>query len=93
MLVKIDLEDTYEILTIIPDYPEATFNSIDADDNLVLLKILITPVNNPHLPNVYNLGFGPIGTDSDIDDKARILHKNVNTIFLIILFCERQLTR
>lgn len=86
MPVEIDLEDTYEILTIAPDYSEATFNSIDVNNNPVLLKILITPVDNPHLPKVYNLGFGPIGTDSEIDDKARIFHKDRNKVYSTLIF-------
>jgi hypothetical protein len=86
MLVKINLEDTYEILTIAPDYSEATFNSIDVDGKPALLKISITPVDNPHLPNVYNLGFGPIGLDGEIDDKARISHKDRNKVYSTLIF-------
>jgi hypothetical protein len=86
MLVKINLEDTYEILTIAPDYSKATFHSIDADNKPVLLKIAITPVDNPHLPNVYNLGFGPIDPDGEIDDKARISHKDRNKVYSTLIF-------
>lgn len=88
MIVKVDIADTYELLTITSDLKEATFYSYDKEGNPVLLKILIKPLNYPLLPNVNNLCFGPPQDDGIIDDTAQIPHKDLNKLFsTIILFC------
>ena len=88
MVVKINIENTFELLTITSDLMEATFNSYDKEGNSVLLKIIVKPLNYPLLPNVYNLCFGPPKDDGDIDDTAQISHKDRNKLFsTIIVFC------
>jgi hypothetical protein len=86
MIVKINFEGTYELLTVTPDLMKATFNSYDKDGNPVLLKIVIEPSNYPLLPNVYNLCFGPPKDDGTIDDTAHIPHQDLNKLFSTIIF-------
>ena len=87
MVVKINFEHVYEHLATAPNFMEATFNSYDKEGNTVLLKILIEPHKNPFLPNVYNLCFGPLTREGNIDDTALIYHEDLNKLFsTIILF-------
>lgn len=88
MIVKINLDDTYELISSTPDLMEVTFYSYDRNNHPVLLKVLLEPViDAPYLSNVYNLCFGPIKMDGSIDDEAKICHKDLNKLFsTIILF-------
>lgn len=86
MIVKINLEDTYKLLSVKPDLMEATFNSYDKNGNPVLLKIVIDPPQTPLLPNVYNLCFGPPNYNGTIDDAAQIPHQDLNKLFSTIIF-------
>lgn len=53
----------------------------------VLLKIKIKNLEDQLLPNVFNLSFGPIQEDGEIDDNIRLHHQDVNRVFsTIILF-------
>jgi len=85
MIVIINLEDTYELLSVKPDLSEASFNSYDKNGNPVLLKIEIEPPQNPLLPNVYNLCFGPPNNNGTIDDGAQIPHLDINKVFSTII--------
>lgn len=88
MLVKINFDDTYEIISVSTDLTEATFNSLDKEGNPVLLKVKAEPLDYVFLPNVYNLCFGPATTDGGIDDKAQISHRDLSKLFsTIIFFC------
>ncbi len=88
MVIKINFEDTYDIISVASDYTEATFYSFNRDGKPILIKILIKPVNNPLLPGVYNLAFGPPNEVRSIDDKVRIKHQDSNRLFsTILLFC------
>jgi hypothetical protein len=87
MIVTINLEETYDLVSVEPELTEATFNSCDKNDNPVLLKIMIKPLNDPFLSEVYNLSFGPPKDDGTIDDDAKICHQDSNKVFsTIILF-------
>ncbi|NML20961.1 hypothetical protein HHL16_08755 [Pseudoflavitalea sp. G-6-1-2] len=87
MKVKIDLEDTYELLLITPDLREAAFHSCDKKGNAVLMKIQLKPAMIGLLPDVYNLSFGPPLPNGTIDDSAEISHDDLNKLFSsIILF-------
>ena len=87
MVVKINFENVYELLATASNFMEATFNSYDKEGNPVLLKILIEPHHNPFLPNVFNLCFGPLTIEENIDDTVQIYHEDLNKLFsTIILF-------
>ena len=85
-VVVINFDNTYELLASAPDLREATFNSYNKDGNAVLLKIQIDSPENPLLPNVYNLCFGPLKDDGTIDDTAQISHQDLNKVFSTIIF-------
>lgn len=87
-MVTINFESTYDLIEVSPDFSEATFKSIDCIGSIVLIKIQIRPLNNPLLPNVYNLSFGPPLIDGTVDDKIKIHHQDRNKVFsTILLFC------
>jgi hypothetical protein len=92
-MIKIDLDDTYEPISIIHYSAEFTyqsefiFQSELEQGNSVDLHIRFSKIDDNFLPNVYNLAFGPINDKNEIDDKAKIPHKNLNKLFSsIILF-------
>lgn len=77
MLIRINLDDTYEMISMSPELTEATFNSINKEGKPVLLKIKIEPPAYSLLPNVYNLCFGPPLLDGSIDDEVQISHRDL----------------
>lgn len=86
-MIKIDLEDTTEPQFVNDDLTRFTFNSILKNDEEVELHVHINKHSDPLLPNVYNLGFGPLGEDAAIDDTIKLNHSNINKVFsTIILF-------
>jgi hypothetical protein len=84
-VIRIDFENTYELITVESNFSEATFNSIDVNNKQVLLKIMIIPLNYPLLPGVYNLSFGPPNADGTINDNIRINHQDPDKMFSTIL--------
>ena len=88
-MIKINLEDTYDPIEVAKDLSFMIFNSRDKNAvDEVLIKIEILPLGDSLLPNVFNLSFGPLLENGDIDDKARINHLNTNKMFsTLLLFC------
>jgi len=86
MNITINLEDTYYPVDIKSDFSEMTFNSPQKTgwDELIFVKI--EPLDNPYLPNVYNLGFGPPDMQGGFRDDVRLKHSNVNKVFSTVLF-------
>jgi hypothetical protein len=88
MVVAINFEEVYDLLEVTIDYTEATFYTFDRCGHPILIKILLKLVDNPLLPGVHNLAFGPTNEDGSIDDQVRIKHKDSNKLFsTILLFC------
>lgn len=88
MKIAIDFERVYDIISVTPDFTEATFYTIDRCEHQVLIKIQLNLVDNPFLPGVRNLAFGPTNEDGSIDDRARIKHNDSNKLFsTILLYC------
>ncbi|SEO04869.1 hypothetical protein SAMN05216436_1303 [bacterium A37T11] len=85
-MIKIDLSNTLEPLFVNREFTEFIFLSELIDGSSKELHVLISEHPDPLLPNVYNLAFGPLGDDGEIDDQAIISHKNVNIVFSSILF-------
>ena len=84
-MIKIDLDDTFDATTASEDLKRFTFNSELKDGNVIELHVLISEHPDPLLPDVFNLAFGPLGNDNEIDDKITVRHKNVNKVFSTIL--------
>ena len=87
-MIKINLENIYEPISISEDFIEIIFHSEIENDEDIPLYIRFSSINDIHLPNVYNLGFGPIDKDGNIDDLIRLRHKNLNKLFsTLVFFC------
>ncbi len=84
-MIKINFEDTYDPIEVGEDLSFMTFHSEVKDTADILLKIIISPLGDPLLPNVYNMAFGPLLENGDIDDRAKINHHNKDKIFSTIL--------
>ena len=85
-MIKINFDSTYEPIEIADNLSFMTFTSIDKKGNEILLKIEIKPVEDPLLPNVFNMAFGPLSEVGNIDDKAKINHSDINKMFSTIIF-------
>lgn len=86
MIINIDFENTYLPINLDHDFSTMTFESPQIDGSTRLLLVKIDHKDDPLLPNVCNLGFGPPdGKDSFIDN-VRLKHPNVNKVFSTVLF-------
>ena len=54
-MIKIDFEDTFDFIEYGENLSFVTFLSPLKDSDKVLLKVKIKSLNDPLLPNVYNL--------------------------------------
>lgn len=84
-MIKINLDDTFDALTVSEDLKRFTFNSELNDNTNLELHVLISEHPDPLLPNVFNLAFGPLGADNEIDDIISVRHRNINKVFSTIL--------
>jgi hypothetical protein len=84
--ITINLEDTYDPGYIENDFSELRFNSPQKKGPHTLIVVKIEPLNNPYLPNVYNLGFGPPDGKGGFRDDVRLKHLNVDKVFSTVLF-------
>jgi hypothetical protein len=83
--VKIDLENCYELDTS-TDFCTNKFYTELKDDGPMLLGVLISNQVHHFLPDVYNLSFGPINQDNEIDDQVGITHADHSKTFSTIVF-------
>lgn len=84
-MIKIDLDNTYDATSVSEDFKEITFNSFLKTGKSIELHVCITEHPDPMLPMVYNLAFGPMGNNNEIDDQIVLSHQNVNKVFSTIL--------
>ena len=84
-MIKIDFEDTYEPIEVAENLSSMIFYTEIKNATLVLIKIEISPVVDPLLPNVVNMAFGPLSHTGDINDTAKINHQNKDKVFSTIL--------
>lgn len=85
-MIKIDLNDTFEATSVSQNLKIFTFNSELKNKTIVELHVLITKHPDNLLPNVFNLAFGPIDENGEIDDNIILKHENVNKVFSTVLF-------
>jgi len=86
MDILINFENTYEPISIESDFSEMTFHSRQKDGANELILVQIKPLNNPNLPNVHNLGFGPPDGNGRFRDDVRLRHADVPKVFSTVLF-------
>lgn len=83
--VKLDFDNTYEIVPLSNDFRVTTFTTVLEDGSSVPLRVEISSEPHALLPFVFNLAFGPTNKMGKIDDKAEILHKDYSKVFSSIL--------
>ena len=86
MRIIINLEDTYEPVTLETDLTMMTFIAPQIKNAAQELVIKIEPLGNPLLPNVYNLGFGPPDGKGGFIDNVRLKHEDAGKVFSTVLF-------
>lgn len=85
-MITINFEDTFEPESIENDLSQMTFNSPQADGTSQQILVRIDPHPDPHLPKVFNLGFGPPDVDGNFYDNIRLKHTEINKVFSTVLF-------
>ena len=84
--VKINFEERYKIDTVSDNLSSSSFQTILKDGSNVQLGVQISDEMHPLMPDVYNLAFGPLNEQGEIDDKAKLAHANHSKVFSTILF-------
>jgi hypothetical protein len=82
--LSINFENVYDIQGISEDLRSSTFNTSLKNGEVTPLYVQID--NKPHalLPDVYNIGFGPL-KNGRIDDRAELSHSDYSRVFSTIL--------
>lgn len=84
--IRIDIENRYERVLIGDDLRFSTFESTLIDGTKVKLGVEISAQEDPLMPDVYNLAFGPCDNNFQIDDEAKLAHKDHSKVFSTIIF-------
>jgi len=84
-MIIINLDDVFEPIAVSEDLSQYLFESELTDDTVILLKVKITFNDEPLLPNVYNLAFGPLVGDDGVNDAVKLKHKNTYKVFSSII--------
>jgi hypothetical protein len=84
--IKIDFDDRYPVKTLYHNSLLTTFDTVLKNGDVVPIGINISDEPHPLIPNVYNLGFGPLGLNNEIDDKIKLYHQNHSRLFSTIVF-------
>jgi hypothetical protein len=83
--VNLDFENPYDIDLLTEDFRIGVFETELQDGSTVPLKVEISNVPHELLPKVFNLAFGPMNAEGEIDDKAELHHKDYSKVFSSIL--------
>ena len=84
--VKIDFDRAVPFTAISDDFRLGIFPTELKDGSTVPLKVEIDNEAMEFLPAVYNLAFGPMKDNGNIDDRAQITHKDYSAVFSTIMF-------
>ncbi len=84
-MIKIDFDNTFDFIDFGDNLSFVTFKSILHNGSELEIKVKINSINDPLLPNVYNLSFGPLNPKGNIDDEIKIKHSNTSKVFSTIL--------
>lgn len=82
--LKINFDNSYEIQHISQDLRNSDFTTILKNGIEVPLFVQISTQAHELLPDVYNLGFGPLKGNT-IDDRAELVHSDYSKVFSTIL--------
>jgi hypothetical protein len=86
MKITINFDDTYLPVQIQNDLSKMTFSSPQIDGSEALIVVIIERLDNPYMPNVYNLGFGPLDGNGGFLDNIRLKHVDIDKLFSTVLF-------
>ncbi len=81
---KIDFENKYEIDPLSEDLRLSSFRTVLKDGSNLPIYVQISNEAHVLLPNVFNLGFGPL-KNNRIDDKAELTHADYSKVFSSVL--------
>lgn len=84
-MIRIDFEDTFEPIEITSELTDIKFYSALKNGDFILLKVEIRPLADPLLPNVFNLAFGPLDEEGNINDEIKINHSDTGKMFSTVL--------
>lgn len=84
-MIIINLEDTIQPHYVGHDLADFRFYSPLKNGGMAELVVQIRNINDPLLPNVFNLGFGPPDNAGSFSDTVSINHSNLGKVFSTIL--------
>ncbi len=67
-MITINLDDTFDATSVSEDLTHFTFNSELIDGSNIELHVVISEHPDAYLPDVFNLAFGALDGDGEIDD-------------------------
>lgn len=84
-MIQLNLEDIYPSRFVSKKLDHFTFISPLNDGSRILLNVKITPHPDPLLLDVFNLAFGPMGDDGEIDDQIVLNHVNISKVLSTVV--------
>jgi hypothetical protein len=81
--IKMDFQNLYQVR---PDLGYSIFDTELIDGTSISLGIKISAEEHPLMADVYNLAFGPVNKLNQIDDQAKLTHKDHSKVFSTIVF-------
>jgi hypothetical protein len=76
----------YPVKIISKNLRNSSFTTILQNGETTPVGIIISEKTHPLMPNVYNLAFGPLNQNNQIDDLAKLSHQNYSKLFSTIVF-------
>jgi hypothetical protein len=83
--IKIDFEKRYDVQPV-NDLNYSVFDTELITGETTRLGIKISSDEHPLMRDVYNLAFGPVNADHQIDDQAKLTHLDHSKVFSTIVF-------
>jgi hypothetical protein len=83
--IKIDFEDRYHVYAV-DDLNFSIFDSALINGGTARLGIKISFDEHPLMMDVFNLAFGPVNIENQIDDQAKLRHQDYSKVFSTIVF-------
>lgn len=84
--IKVDFDNCYEAEPLSADLRLTRFETELTNDSKAAIGVLISSQAQHLLPNVFNLAFGPLDANNEIDDQAKLTHANHSKVFSTIIF-------
>lgn len=84
--VKIDFDECYEFEDISDNLSAYSFTTVLKDGSNAILSVQINGQRHHLMPDVYNLAFGPLNENGEIDDTVKLKHRDHSKVFSTIVF-------